>query len=556
MKILLIQPPVEDFYQTPIRRQPIGLAYIASSLKTAGHDVEILDCQAGRKRNTPIPYELSYLKDFYPYNDLSPFKLYSGYYHFGMGWEEIRKMIEASQADIFGISSNFTPYHQEALKVAKIIKQWNKGKIVIMGGSHVSSDPEGVLKNPSVDYVIMGEGEFRLPLLIERIENGKVKEIEGMDGVGYRNSGDIRINPLESFIKDLNSIPYPSIDLLDLDRYKINGKRSTMIITSRGCPHGCEYCSTHLTMGSYFRARSPENIIREMIECHSLYDIKAFDIEDDNFTFDRKRAREILNLIIKTFGENRIELFAMNGVSFASLDKELMSLMKRAGFRTLNLSLVSVYESTKQRLKRPGPYEDFGNILDDAEEEGLNVIAYAILGIPGQTIEEMVDTLIYLMGKRVLLGPSIYYPAPGTPLFERCKREAILPPFPSQWRSTAFPIETSDFTRLDLITILRLSRLINFIKGRIDSGDIEEGITLKGLIQFLKEKVRIDTNSGIHTKDSPWMKLLLMVLNEKAFFSLRRDSNKGFSFIREKTSKRILDYFILNSLERIIRGSK
>ena len=111
MKILLIQPPIQDFYQTTIRTQPIRLAYLAASLKKHGHEVEILDCQTEKKRSIPIPPELSYLKDFYPFNDRSPFKLYTGYYHFGMGWDEIKRKIEDSKPDVFGISSSFTPYY-------------------------------------------------------------------------------------------------------------------------------------------------------------------------------------------------------------------------------------------------------------------------------------------------------------------------------------------------------------------------------------------------------------------------------------------------------------
>jgi hypothetical protein len=98
------------------------------------------------------------------------------------------------------------------------------------------------------------------------------------------------------------------------------------------------------------------------------------------------------------------------------------------------------------------------------------------LGIPGQTIEEMVNTLIYLMGKQVLIGPSVYYPTPGAPLFERCKEENLLPPHQLQWRSSAFPIETEDFDRLDIATLFRLARLINFIKGKMDEKELPEGM--------------------------------------------------------------------------------
>ncbi len=185
MKVLLIQPPIQDFYYTSIRTQPIGLAYIASSLRKDGHAVGMLDCRANGKKEIPIPPELSYLKEFYPSNDRSPFALYSGYYHFGMNWEQIRQEIVRANAGVYGISSGFTPYHGEALTIARIIKEWDASKIVVMGGAHLSADPEGVLKSPLVDYVVLGEGERRLQLLLKKLEkNGEAATT--IDGIGAK----------------------------------------------------------------------------------------------------------------------------------------------------------------------------------------------------------------------------------------------------------------------------------------------------------------------------------------------------------------------------------
>lgn len=566
MKILLIQPPIRDFYQTAIRTQPIGLAYLAASLKTQGHEVEILDCQTKKKRSIPIPPELFYLRDFYPFNDRSPFKLYSGYYHFGMGWDEIRQRIEDSKADVFGISSSFTPYHREALEIARIIKEWDRGKIVVMGGAHVSCDPEGVLKNSFVDYAVLGEGEIRLPLLLEQIEKGRAGRIEMIDGIGYRLDGEIRINPLQSFIQDLDSLPHPERELLDMDRYQMKKKRSTIVITSRGCPHGCAYCSAYLVMGGSFRARSPEAILQEMMECRKRYDIQIFDIEDDNFTFDKERAKRLMVLIIETFGEGtlptagRVELSAMNGVSFASLDGELLRLMKRAGFKTINLSFVSIDPLTKESMRRPKTTTGFDKILEDAEQVGLRVIAYAILGMPGQTFEEMVDTLIYLMGRRVLIGPSVYYPTPGTPLFEKCKENGFLPSHPSQLRSSALPIETENFNRLDIITLFRLARLIDFIKGKMDEGELSEGMTLEELFHVLEDQRHAPSamRFASYKKNNTitWVDLLLLLFKERSFFSLSLDSGGRTDVMKLESSKKILDYFFEKAWGRPIFGCR
>jgi radical SAM superfamily enzyme YgiQ (UPF0313 family) len=218
-------------------------------------------------------------------------------------------------------------------------------------------------------------------------------------------------------------------------------------------------------MGTAFRARSPESVVQEMVACRQHYGIQAFDIEDDNFTYDLKRAKGLMELIINAFGEDAVELSAMNGVSFASLDDDLLRLMKQAGFNTVNLSFVSTALSLKEKMERPG-LERFQQGFRTVEKTNLHAIVYAIYGMPGQTLEEMVSTLIYLMGKRVLIGPSIYYPTPGTPLFGQCKQEGVLPLDPSQWRSSAFPVETKSFSRLDLVTLFRLVRTVNFIKGK------------------------------------------------------------------------------------------
>ncbi|MGZ3569836.1 MAG: B12-binding domain-containing radical SAM protein [Thermodesulfobacteriota bacterium] len=550
MKILLIQPPIQEFYQTSIRTQPIGLAYLAASLKRNGHEVEILDCQTEKRKPIPIPPELFYLKNFYPFNDRSPFKLYTGYYHFGMGWEEIGQRIKNSKADAFGISSSFTPYYGEALKIAEIIKNWDRKKIVAMGGAHVSCDPERVLKSPFVDFVVLGEGEVRFPSLLEQIAKGRLKNFEQIDGVGYRGDGEMRINPVQNFIQDLDSLPHPARELLDLDRYRIGKRRSTMIITSRGCPHGCAYCSAHLVMGPFFRPRAPEALLEEMMECRKEYGIEIFDIEDDNFTFDQGRAKKLMSLIIEKFGEGGIKLSAMNGVSFASLDEKLLRLMKRAGFDTINLSIVSIDPSTKERMRRPKPTAEFDKILENAGQAGLSVIAYAILGMPGQRIEEMVNTLIDLMGRRVLIGPSVYYPTPGTPLFEQCEREGILPSHLSQWRSTAFPIETEEFNRLDMLTLFRLARAINFIKGKIDREELDEGITWEELIVTLQKAKSEGKDNG-----PSWIDLFLLLFHERSFFGLKKDSG-GVSFVREGSSKKVLDYFFEKAWENPVLKSR
>jgi radical SAM superfamily enzyme YgiQ (UPF0313 family) len=237
--------------------------------------------------------------------------------------------------------------------------------------------------------------------------------------------------------------------------------------------------------------------------------------------------------------------------------------MKKAGFYTVNLSFVSTDPFTKERMKRPRAMIGFDKILEEAERVGLHVVAYAIIGMPGQTIDEMVDTMIYLMGKKVLIGPSVYYPTPRTPLYERCKRDGILPSHPSQWRSSALPIETKEFNRLDIVTLFRLTRVINFIKGKMDEGELNEGITWKELSQIVKEraKVKVEVEDKLYVqcaKDEAitWIDLLLIVIRKRSFFSLRKDPGGKTSLLKEASSKKVLDCFFEIAWERPILKSR
>jgi radical SAM superfamily enzyme YgiQ (UPF0313 family) len=464
MKILLIQPPVRDFYQTPIRTQPIGLASLAAVLAEKNHEVEILDCQVrGRRKKIPLPEKFSYIKEFFPEGDLSPFRLYSGFYHFGLSFDEISSHIKKTAPDLVGISCQFTPYVSESISTAAAVKAVNPDIPVVFGGAHASVLPKAVLKSPYVDYVVIGEGERTFAGLVEAISEGK--SVCDLEGVGYRKGDGIRVNPLKTYISDIDSLSFPARNLLDTEEYKIGQRKCTMLLTSRGCPQGCSYCSVATTMGTGFRTRSPENVIAEMKACVKDYDITAFDIEDDNFTLDPSRAEKILDLIIEEFGEQAIDLYAMNGLSIFSLTEELLCKMKRAGFKHLDLALGSSSKDLNREMNRPVDLSHAETVLKQAARLGFPVNTYIILGIPGHRLEDMVSSILYLAEKDTFIGPSIFYPSPGTKVYQEMEENGYaLGEDYSMLRSSLFPVETEGFSRLDLVTLLRLARWVNFIK--------------------------------------------------------------------------------------------
>ncbi|MEM5788008.1 MAG: cobalamin-dependent protein, partial [Syntrophobacteraceae bacterium] len=164
--ILLIQPPIRDFYLTAKRTIPYGLACIAATLLRDGFSVQILDALATRKtKKIALPPEMSYLGAFYPGPDISPFSLFHEFRHYGLDFDRIGEIARDSGAFLIGISSLFTAYSDEALATVRAVKKHCPRAAVVLGGHHPTEMPEDVLRNECVDFVIRGEGEEALPRL-------------------------------------------------------------------------------------------------------------------------------------------------------------------------------------------------------------------------------------------------------------------------------------------------------------------------------------------------------------------------------------------------------
>src|ERR671924_1309302 len=196
MRVLLIQPPVRDFYDTDVRLQPIGLCYLKAVAKKYLHDVQVIvkDYHGGCGRSTvAVPKELQYLNAYYPAADKSPFSAFHQYYHFGKPFDQIEAEIADIQPDIVGISSLFTPYYREALEVAARVKR-RLNVPVLMGGSHASAMPASLLASPYVDYVIRGEGEKPFVEFLRFLRGQRT--VNEVPNLAYKKDGEIYFNPM------------------------------------------------------------------------------------------------------------------------------------------------------------------------------------------------------------------------------------------------------------------------------------------------------------------------------------------------------------------------
>jgi radical SAM superfamily enzyme YgiQ (UPF0313 family) len=463
-KILLINPPIEDFYQTKIRQEPLGLGYLAAVLRRAGFDVVILDAFADSSRQTiALPESLKYLRPHYPTQDLSPFKLFTNYFHFGKSWKQLEKEIARAKPDLIGITANFTPYFEMAQQVARICKQLFPRIPVVAGGHHVTARPESALNAGDFDYVVLGEGEKTFSAFAHAWFFEIGEKVRQLPGIAFQHGESIQINSPAPLIEHLDNLPYPDA---------VAGSTTKMVLTSRGCPLKCDFCTIQKVMGRKIRVRAIESVLDE-IEYWQNQGVREIDFEDDNFLFYPERAARLLEAIVSRFGERKLRLSAMNGISATKLDESLLQLLAQAGFEWLNLPLVSGNLKIQRQIHRNQSREHFLEIVRKAAVYNLKIVGYLILGLPDDTLENMIRDILTLAQERVLIGPSVFYPPPGSPVFEACvARNYIQPHTFSRFRASAFSVETENFSRTDLVTLFRLVRLINYLKELIDSGQL------------------------------------------------------------------------------------
>ncbi|SDN23138.1 B12 binding domain-containing protein [Desulfonauticus submarinus] len=459
MKLILIQPPIQDFYETKIRLQPIGLAYLKAAIKKflPNITVKILDFHQNFGRKTiSLPSELNYLREFYPCPDISPFCTFYHYYHFGADFKQAAEKIAQENPDIIGISILFSSYFREALTLAKEIKKVCPVPI-IAGGSHVSAEPLSILQSPWIDFVIYGEGEKPLIELLKQFQGNK--QFEQVPNLGFKKNNKFFLNPKKPNYP-FEELPLPDLSDFSLNNYQFQKKPLYFITTSRGCPHQCTFCSAKSTFPIY-KKRSVENILEE-IKIRYKQGYRVFDFEDDNLTFFIDDMKKLCKLIIKEFPQNKIRFLAMNGISYLHLDNDLLLLMKKIGFTDLNLSLVSSDESVLRSCHRPHTVKKFTQIIQTGFKLKFNMTAYQILGLPHESISSMLTTLIFLARQPVLIGPSIFYLAPGSKI--ACQFSPLKEKDFFLARSSAMAIETKHFSREDIYSLFICTRIINFLK--------------------------------------------------------------------------------------------
>ncbi len=460
--ILLIQPPLQDFYFTAKRSFPYGLACIAANLEAHGFEVEILDALATSKsRVLEWPDYLNYLRPYYSGPDLSPMALFARWRHFGYSYAHIFGQIKASKAFLVGISSLFSAYSDQACMMASLAKQARPHCRTVIGGHHATQCPEAVMAHPDVDYVIRGEGENAMQMLAQALWQGL--SLDDVPGLAYRSvEGHLIIKP-PAIAANLDRQPPPALHRVNLKYYQRHHAGSTAIVTSRGCPLQCSYCATGKLSAIPYRRRRLAGVMQEIEAAVYTHGVRFIDFEDENLSLERKWFKALMCELIHRYGAFNLELRAMNGLLPDTLNAELIALMQQAGFKILNLALGSSNPLQLKRFRRPDVRNAFDAALKACLSQAMSAVGYILIAAPQQTATDSVNDLLFLARRPVLAAISPFYPAPGSADWKDLQRRNLLPANMGQWRASVLPVEL-ETSRLETVTLLRLGRILNFMK--------------------------------------------------------------------------------------------
>ena len=389
---------------------PVGLGYLCSFLRKTGHECSIYNADFSND-STRINY--SFLPDYY---DLYLSNLKDENHPV---FKEIINSIEDYKPDIIGITV-MTPKVASAFKIAGIIKKYNPEIKVVFGGNHPTVKSEEVMINSTnVDAIIIGEGEKSFSKLIDSFSENRVPE--NIDGVSYRNKGFPAFGKPSQLIENLDILPFPTREFLDNDSY--TSEDLGIILTSRGCPYGCYYCSAKSIWGKKIRFRTIGNVMEELDLIIGKYGIKHLTIKDDIFTIDRVRLKNFCNELLS----RKMKLTWECNSRADLLDKDSLKLMHKSGCNGIKIGVEAGDDNTLRKLRKNITIQklrDAGRILKKSK---IHWTGYFMMGIPTQTKEEV--KLIPKFMKQIkpdFASLSVYEAYPGTELFELGLKTKIL----------------------------------------------------------------------------------------------------------------------------------
>ncbi len=385
-EILLIKPAgPKKYYPCP----SLGLGYLASMLKEDGiTSVKVLNL------------EIDYMED-----------------------DEFAEYVRSEDPHVVGFSCMTCNYPQ-GLQFAALVKKAKPDAVTVFGGVHPTFQAEDIIKQHGdiVDIVVRREGEYSFRDVVQRLK--RRESLSTVEGITYSADGKIIETPERPFIQNLDALPHPERDVMETKRYQESVRGC--LITSRGCPWRCLYCSTSRFHGHKYRSHSPTYVVDEMQILVEEYDCKRVGIEDDLFTLDRKRVLNICDMIL----ERNLKMGWGCSVRADTFDRELLEKMHEAGCDQLFIGVETVDDDVMKHIQKGLNVERVKDAIMLAKEIGFGIKASFILGLPFQKPEE--GEAILKFAEEVGLEPpsdfvtvNLLCPFPGTDLYENPEKHGI-----------------------------------------------------------------------------------------------------------------------------------
>jgi len=394
MKIVLVQPPnlqrTGKWEEQKTYRPPLGLATLAAYIEKYGYSVSIIDLDIEGLVNP----------------------------------KDAADRIMSSEPNVIGFTC-LTPRYPTVINIARECKKISDVTTVV-GGPHISGLPKYILKDKSIDYGIIGEGEGAFLDLIGCIRYDN-RPIYNIDNLIFRFRDNIIINEARPYIDDIDIIPHPNWSLLDLNYYREPGtfkKNYLGIMSSRGCPFNCIYCSSKITWGRKVRLHSPKYVVDELEMGVSIYGINEFLFYDDTFTINKQRVMDICNEI-KSRGLN-IRFTANARVD--TIDYDTARILKNAGCFMISLGIESGDSDILKVIKKGITKKQSVAACESLKKADLAYYTCYMLGHPGDTHESIKATVDFAN----ILDPDqakfmISTPYPGTELYDMAVKKGLLP---------------------------------------------------------------------------------------------------------------------------------
>ncbi len=351
--ILLIQPPYPNlaFETTNV---PLGLAWLSAVLKKKGFKTSAYDLQVE-----------------------------------GTDFKKMGKYIEDIQPEIIGVQFHGQVSFNYSMNALKYIKKTFPGTPVIVGGQQATFRPGPILKEGGADYVVSGEGELILPELAGYIlGHPGASKPDSLPSLMYRKNGKIVATERGGRIDDLDSLPLPDRDVFQWRKYP-----QWVILTSRGCPYECAFCSSSSFWGKTVRFRSAENVVAEMEQLVKKYGVTSFLILDDTFTLKKNRVSQIADLIV----EKKLPVKWGCGTRMDQIDESTLKDLKRAGCVEISFGLETANQATLDRIRKEIKVKQQKHAIKIAKAAGFQTRVSTMLGLPGETEKEIRNTLDFLL---------------------------------------------------------------------------------------------------------------------------------------------------------------